>query len=139
MQYRLYRTSICPLGKNAFQQPSVIDATLQKSVKLILGPFPTPPLPNYGVQHLQLLHYLDDFFTAGPADCDVCEQSLNAMLTLCNVLNVPVKPSKVEGPTTSLTFLGIYLNTITMEKSITPERKQSLLQELSALHAHKNA
>ena len=88
---------------------------------------------NYGVQHL--LHYLDDFFTAGPADSDVCEHSLNAMLTLCNILNVPIKPSKVEGPTTSLTFLGIHLNTITMEASITSERKQSLLQELSALHA----
>ena len=57
------------------------------------------------------------------------------MLTLCNILNVPIKPSKVEGPTTSLTFLGINLNTITMEASITSERKQSLLQELSALHA----
>ena len=88
---------------------------------------------NYGVQHL--LHYLDDFFTAGPADSDVCEHSLNAMLMLCNILNVPIKPSKVEGPTTSLTFLGIHLNTITMEASITSERKQSLLQELSALHA----
>ena len=79
--------------------------------------------------------YVDDFFTAGPADSDVCEQSLNAMLTLCNILNVPIKPSKVEGPTTLLTFLGIHLNTIAMEASITSERKQSLLQELSALHA----
>ena len=47
---------------------------------------------NYGVQHL--LHYLDDFFTVGPADSDVCEHSLNAMLMLCNILNVPIKPSK---------------------------------------------
>ena len=83
MQYRLHRTSICPLGKNlpaAFQQPSVIDETLQKECEAgrILGPFPTPPLPNYGVQHL--LHYLDDFFTVGPADSDICEQSLNATM-----------------------------------------------------------
>ena len=59
------------------------------------------------------------------------------MLMLCNILNVPIKPSKVEGPTTSLTFLGVHLNTITMEASMyilrTSERKQSLLQELSAL------
>ena len=87
---------------------------------------------NYGVEHL--LHYLDDFFTAGPANSDACEQSLNAMLTLCKTLNVPIKPSKVEDLATSLTFLGIHLNT--MEASITPERKQSLLQELSALHSH---
>ena len=41
----------------------------------------------YGIEHL--LHYLDDFFTAGPANSDACEK-----------LNVPIKPSKVEGTTT---------------------------------------
>ena len=59
------------------------------------------------------------------------------MLALCEKLNVPITPSKVEGPTTSLMFLGIHLNTILMEASITSERKQALLQELSSLHARK--
>ena len=90
---------------------------------------------NYGVDHL--LHYLDDFFTAGPADSSTCEENLHAMSALCEKLNVPIKPSKVEGPTTSLTFLGIHLNTTSMEASITSERKQALLQELSSLHARK--
>ena len=90
---------------------------------------------NYGVEYL--LHYLDDFFTAEPADSDECEQNLNFMLTLCRKLNVPIKPSKVEGPATSLTFLGIYLNAISMEASITSERKQSLLQDLLFMQARK--
>ena len=38
--------------------------------------------------------------------------------------------SKVEGPTTSLIFLGIHLNTITMKASISEERKSALLDEL---------
>jgi len=76
---------------------------------------------------------LDDFFTAGSANSDTCEQNLHAMITLCKTLNAPIKPSKVEGPTTSLTFLGIHLNTISMEANITDERKQSLLQELTML------
>ena len=88
---------------------------------------------NYGVDHL--LHYLDDFFTAGPASSNTCEKNLHAMLSLCDTLNVPVKTSKVEGPTTSLTFLGIHLNTVTMEASITSERKQTLLMELFSLHS----
>ena len=46
----------------------------------------------------------------------------------------PIKPSKVEGPSTLLTFLGIHLNTVTMEASITVDRKQALLQELRSLH-----
>ena len=55
------------------------------------------------------------------------------MLTLSKTHNVPIKPSKVEGPPTSLTFLGIHLNA-----SIAPERKQSLLQELSSSHTAIN-
>ena len=77
-------------------------------------------------------------FTAGTADSSTCEENLDAMLALCEKLNVPIKPSKVEGPTTSLTFLGIHLNTTSMEASITSERKQALLQELSSLHGRKN-
>ena len=91
---------------------------------------------NYGVQHL--LHYLDDFLTAGPANSIICSQNLNAMLTLCEKINSPVKSSKIEGPSTSLTFLGIHLDTVIMEASITSERKESILQELRYLHSrHK--
>ena len=90
---------------------------------------------NYGVEYL--LHYLDDFFIAGPVNSDECEQNLNFMVTLCRKLNVPIKPSKVEGPATSLTFLGIHLNTISMEASITSERKRSLLQDLLFMQVRK--
>ena len=87
---------------------------------------------NYGVQHL--LHYLDNFLTAGPADSPVCSHNLNAMLSLCQNINTPVKISKIEGPSTSLTFLGIHLDTVTMEPSNTAERKDSLLEELHNLY-----
>ena len=53
---------------------------------------------NYGVDHH--LHYLDNTFTAGPADSSTCEENLHAMLALCEKLNVPTKQSKVGGPTT---------------------------------------
>ena len=58
---------------------------------------------------------MSNFFAVGPEDSDAL--------------------SKIEGQTTSLTFLGIPLNTISMKASITSKRKQSLLEELSALHA----
>ena len=74
---------------------------------------------NYGVDHL--LHYLDEFFTAGPADSSTCEENFHVMLALCEKLNVPITPPKVEGPTTSLTFLGIHLNTTAIEASITSD------------------
>ena len=91
---------------------------------------------NYNIPHI--LHYLDDFLTAGPADSNVCSTYLHSMLTFCNKINAPIKQSKVEGPTTCLTFLGIQLDTISMEASITSERKQSLLNELQLMHTrHK--
>ena len=68
---------------------------------------------QYGVRHL--LHYLDDFFTAGPPNSNECHQNLSHMLSLCNRIGAPTKTEKVEGPTTRLTFLGIVLDTITME------------------------
>ena len=40
-----------------------------------------------------------------------CATNLQAMLSLCSKINAPVKASKVEGPSTTLTFLGIHLNT----------------------------
>ena len=75
------------------------------------------------------MHYLDDFLTAG--------QNLNAMLTLCQNTNAPVKTSKIEGPSTSITFLGIHLDTVMMEASITVERKQYLLEELNDLYPRR--
>ena len=85
-----------------------------------------------------MLHYLDDFFTARAANADDCMNNLTAMLSLCKKINAPVKSSKVEGPSTSLTFLGILLNTTTMEASITQERKQVLLSELAHLRYRRN-
>ena len=78
-----------------------------------------------------VFHYLDDFFTAGPANSSQCSENLQSMFTLCSNINAPIKLSKVEGPTKSLTFLGIHLNSNMMEASISDERKQALLSELT--------
>jgi len=53
------------------------------------------------------------------------------MVSLCSNINAPIKLSKVEGPTTSLTFLGIHLDSKTMEASISDERKLALIKELT--------
>ena len=72
------------------------------------------------------------FFTAGPASSNICHQNLSEMLSLCSRIGAPIKTEKVEGPTTCLTFLGIVLDTVTMEASISSERKASLL---TAIHS----
>ena len=67
---------------------------------------------KYSVSHL--LHYLDDFFTTGAPDTSECQNNLEAMLSVCHKINAPVKLTKVEGPSTSITFLEMVINTITI-------------------------
>ena len=90
---------------------------------------------NYDVYHL--LHYLDDFLTAGPADSDTCYHNLSAMKSLCHAIGAPIKEEKVEGPTTRITFLEIVVDTISMEASISQERKTSLLTAILSFHSLK--
>ena len=86
---------------------------------------------KYSVCHL--LHYLDDFFTAGAPDSSECQNNLEAMLSLCQKINAPVKLTKVEGPSINITFLGTVINTVTMTASISSERKQELLSALQSM------
>ena len=91
---------------------------------------------NYNVQYL--LHYLDDFLTAGPPNSPVCKQNLESMLTLCQRINTPIKPEKVVQPSTCVTFLGIVIDTETMTASISNEHKVSILEELQHFLERKN-
>ena len=90
---------------------------------------------QYGVCHL--LHYLDNFLTAGPPNSNACHQNLSYMLSLCSRIGARIKTEKVEGPTTRLTFLGIVLDTITMEASISSEQKSSLLTAINSFRTSK--
>lgn len=65
---------------------------------------------NYNVQ--QLLHYLDDFFTIGPAGADTCSTYLHAIEQAAIDTGIPLAPEKCEGPSTCLTFLGIELDSV---------------------------
>ena len=64
-----------------------------------------------GVSHF--LHYLDDFFCP-PCQAQDCGQSLAVAVRLCQDLGFPVAPDKVVGPSSTLTFLGIELDSVSM-------------------------
>ena len=59
-----------------------------------------------------IIHYLDDFFLAGHPASNECEVALQKAIPICHRLGLPVAPSKVEGPATILTFLGIKIDTV---------------------------
>ena len=111
-----------PAGNNLFSQQFINQLSSFLHQFMPLAPLQQSQIleQNYGIDYL--LHYLNDIFTAGPADSNTCEENLHAILALCAKLNVAIKPSQVEGPTTSLTFLDIHLNTTSMEASITSKK-----------------
>ena len=90
---------------------------------------------NYNVQFV--LHYLDDFLTAGPPHSLVCQQNLESMLTFCQRINAPVKDEKVVPPTTKITFLGIVIDTKKIIASISDECKSLMLEELQSFSTRK--
>ena len=86
---------------------------------------------NYNVRHV--LHYFDDFFTAGSPDSTECADNLQSMLSLCATINAPVKSSKIEAPSTRITFLGIVIDTDEMTAGISLERKADLILSIQSL------
>ena len=65
----------------------------------------------------------------GPPASTVCQNNVNIFLSLCAELGVPLATDKLEGPSTSLSFLGIILDTNHMEIRL-PPNKLIRMQEL---------
>ena len=75
-------------------------------------------------------HYLDDSLVIGAPNSDQCARQLQTLLTVFNKLNIPVTIEKLEGPTTTLIFFGIGLNTL----KLTLQLPASKLAELKLLN-----
>ena len=56
-------------------------------------------------------HYLDDFIFVGPSYSQDCEILMHAFFQVCKDLGVPIAEEKTCGPTTSLIFLGLVIDT----------------------------
>ena len=84
-----------------------------------------------------LCHYLDDFLTMGGKDSLECENNLQVILEVCEWLGVPLKSTKIEGPSASLTFLGIQLDTDTMEVRLPQDKLEQLMTLLAEWRRRK--
>ena len=76
-----------------------------------------------------LMHELDDFITARPADSLQCSRDLQSSLVVCRSLGLPLHPSKCIGPSTCLLVLGIELNSLDQAARLLAEKLMAL-QEL---------
>ena len=78
------------------------------------------------------LHYLDDFLLLGSPNSSNCSQALQTTLDICKVLGVPIAEEKTEGPATSLTFLGIEIDTDLLQLKLPSSKLSALLDMLSS-------
>ena len=85
-----------------------------------------------------LIHYLDDFLLAGPPGQPTCSESMETMLRVCERLGIPVALDKLEGPATTIMFLGITIDTTLQQLRLPPDKllKMTLLIK-SWLGKHK--
>ena len=78
-----------------------------------------------------MIVYLDDWLILGPHK-ESCTLALNELLRLLRELGFSISYNKVVPPTTSLIFLGILINSMTVTISLPDEK----VGELEALISH---
>ena len=66
-------------------------------------------------------HVLDDFLFIA-ANKNECEKSLATFLRICENIGVPISAEKTEGPNTTLTFLGIEIDTVSQYARLPKEK-----------------
>ena len=90
---------------------------------------------RHGVVHA--MHYLDDFLILGPPNTRSCHQDLSTSLDLCDRLGDPIARHKLEGPSASLSFLGIQVDTVSGTLSLPPEKLARLVTLIQSWRGRK--
>jgi len=82
---------------------------------------------NYSIE--DILHYLDDFVIAGPANSPICANHLSIATSVIKDLGLPLHPQKCVGPASCMVVLGIELDTVA-ETARLPDEKFSAIYDL---------
>ena len=85
-------------------------------------------LHRAGIEHVY--HYLDDFIILAPPGSPQCQQALDILDRICQILGIPLAVHKRDGPTTRLTFLGIEIDTVAGQLRLPADKLQRLLELL---------
>ncbi len=82
---------------------------------------------NYGIPWL--FHLLDDFLAICPPFSNA-DQTMASLLLVFDRLKVPISPAKTEGPSLSLIWLGLLINTHTMQMLLPSDKKKRIIEIL---------
>jgi hypothetical protein len=76
-----------------------------------------------------MVHYVDDFMLLSKGAA-AAKLALDSVIKLFEELGIPISMSKLEGPTTSMTFLGILFDSVSMTIRLEDEKLVSIHSEL---------
>ncbi|RUA06910.1 MAG: hypothetical protein DSY43_00970 [Gammaproteobacteria bacterium] len=83
-----------------------------------------------------ILHLLDDFLIIAPTS-DLCQSELKLFVQLCDYLGVPIAPEKTCGPSTTLSFAGIELDSVLFEARLPLDKVSKCLLFISDFLSRK--
>ena len=86
-----------------------------------------------------VLHYLGAYFTFVPQDMPVCANNIKTMVATCMELGFAVNPKKVTQPSTMISFLRIYINSVNQQVSLDPELLKDTASELKDISKARSA
>jgi hypothetical protein len=69
-----------------------------------------------------IINYSDDFFAVLSKHMSIAQQQLHTIISAFHDLGIPLAEEKIEGPSTSIIYLGITINSADMTIEITDER-----------------
>ena len=82
-------------------------------------------------------HYMDDYITMGSLGSSECLENVMIMHSACERVGLPVEPEKDEGPATTLSFVGIELDSVALEVRLPLEKFQRLKETLQMWKGRK--
>ena len=83
-------------------------------------------------------HYLDDFFFVGKPGTNDCQILMGTFYSICKRLNVPVAEEKKFGPSTTIEYLGLAIDTQTMVIKIPKDKIDELWKNLVCVEQQKS-
>ena len=76
-----------------------------------------------------IVHVLDDFLFISE-NYQSCQLALDRFIKICEDIGVPLAPDKTEGPTQSLPFVGINIDTVSMTASLPDDKVVKFLDNI---------
>ena len=85
-----------------------------------------------------MVHYVDDFMLMNKT-MSAAKLALDSIIKLFAELGIPIAMNKLEGPSTSMVFLGILFDSVTMTIRLDDEKLSSIHEELKLWSERKTA